>query len=558
MVRSQSDEPEDPNRVYSNQNESTYEYEAPEDAWRAYTYNSACVKGQGNRSYTNELIDLTKQNPVDLFVMKNKQTVEKIRNREYGKVRKAYINTLESFTFQTKNYLKSAQEDAKRLLKRLEDVEDDLSASDLNKINGDGRYREMKAAIERFADEKDLDAAAERSADVLLAVEEFSKGRKGFASDVEKRFMRYAVRAIGHCVPDAANNPSVKPLMNRINEVRSHRFMEQLQLPPQVRPSAANRHRFTTVNEKTAVTVGPLKNAGNMFEFYEEEDPADERTTQQKLVQQKIAQQKQMQEKQKQKIAQQNNLFKAAEELMNQEPVDQDEQKKAADDIYKFMYDEEPKDDLNVNDVPQIGAQPENVAPDLSEWVEKKEIIEPVMGNLEFMENLSDNYLKNDLTEESMAKQFATCIAIDAYKRIPEAPADHLYDKTAIKKEVETRQDDPAVKEMAHTFKTNKAMRDELKKAMTASVNAAAENKGSGKFDSYMKAVHGLYQGFTKAFADQKPEEAPFRRSMDKVQPAKAPANVQNDDPERDSSLSSNVGNERYTQVEDDMIGLQK
>ena len=242
---------------------------------------------------------------------------------------------------------------------------------------------------------------------------------------------------------------------------------------------------------------------------------------------------------------------------MNQEPVDQDEQKKAADDIYKFMYDEEPKDDLNVNDVPQIGAQPENVAPDLSEWVEKEEIIQPVMGNLEFMENLSDNYLKNDLTEESMAKQFATCIAIDAYKRIPEAPADHLYDETAIKKEVETLQDDPAVKEMAHTFKTNKAMRDELKKAMTASVNAAAENKGSGKFDSYMKAVHGLYQGFTKALADQKPEEAPFRRSVDKVQEKVQEKKVQEgapDDPNRDSSVLSDgniskVDGDRFTRV---------
>ena len=216
---------EAPNRRYSNENVSTYEYNAPETAWNTYAYVSSCVRGNGIEPYTNQTINETKKRPFDVLVMKNKQTVEKINNREFGKVRDAYMDTVNSFTFANRRDLREAQSMARGFLGRLE------SSANLVNVAQNPDWSDLLDRFQEFAIETDPQKAAEKSAAVLLAVEKFSKGKKSlWASAQDRAMVADALSMLAICVPDVRENPSVKPLIDRFNKVRAHRFQDSVRL----------------------------------------------------------------------------------------------------------------------------------------------------------------------------------------------------------------------------------------------------------------------------------------------------------------------------------------
>ena len=201
-----------PGSPYREKNESVYEYEPTEDDCRLFGAVMHVVKGDGGKQVTFDEWERIKALPLTKLTLRNPQTIEKLRRGESGPVAQAAVDVHKSFTFSSKEELKAAQENARRLLDGMYKRSGRAAALQ--------DWRDLSYAIHRFTEAESPEKAKKCSAEVLLAVESFTKGRKSIQDGKTQACVDDALSALAVCIPDAAKNPSVKPLIGRFNQVR--------------------------------------------------------------------------------------------------------------------------------------------------------------------------------------------------------------------------------------------------------------------------------------------------------------------------------------------------
>ena len=198
---------------YRNDNKSVYEYEAPESTWQLFSAMSHVMSGDGGKQMTYEETQRVKSLAIPKMILRNKQTEEKLKRGDSEGVVNAYTQTLKSFTFRSEEELKDMQQQAA------------LLETEMNRMKGKAtnsqEWRDLRYALQKFSKAGSTQDAAKRSADVLLAVENFTKGKKSKQDAETQPLVDTSLRALAMCVPDASHNASVKPLIDRFNQVRS-------------------------------------------------------------------------------------------------------------------------------------------------------------------------------------------------------------------------------------------------------------------------------------------------------------------------------------------------
>ena len=233
---------------HQEKDESVYQYEAPDSVWKDYLAASYLADNMGVIS-TKDIVRNSnrRNNPFDKLTLRNKQTVEKVQRGEFSAIRQARKDTEASFTFRREKDLREAQEAAQRLDGKMYLCVGDVADSQ--------EWKAVRSAVQKFGKAKDPAAAAEASAKVLLAVEKFTKGKKNAkqSSDV-KACVDLAMQALGTTIPDAARNPSVKPLVDRFNDVRAFRFQKPVDI-------GSNKYLSVSSNDSEAKSYTFLRRA---------------------------------------------------------------------------------------------------------------------------------------------------------------------------------------------------------------------------------------------------------------------------------------------------------
>ncbi|GEM_PF-5584039 len=231
---------------YVNPDKPVYEYEATDSQWEKLTAALACYRHEGYRSIDRKLIEKTRSEAIMACAMKNKRLTEMLDHNNYVAVREQLKRTKATFTFTDKVELSVGKANAKQVLSNIEGFDRGLAATP--------EFRAVVSSLKAFTNASDLDEAAERSAQVYLAVEKFTKGRKSkwlFSSTEKTYLVEQALEAVAAAVPDAPNNPTVRSLLDRFNEVRGHRLQDSVQLTNHNLLSASNR--AGTLSLKAAV-----------------------------------------------------------------------------------------------------------------------------------------------------------------------------------------------------------------------------------------------------------------------------------------------------------------
>ncbi len=211
-------------RPYQEKDESVYEYEASEEDWKlAACCTRLCIQ-QGGMPVTDADVKTAKNNVFAKLLLRNKRAGEVMRRGELANYMYGFNMTIDSFTYADEDQLKMAQDDTRELLASMRNYEGELSQ--------DPKWRQVLQAGQAFADCEDLEDAAEKSAEVLLAVEAFTKGRKSnYNNKTTRDMVSDSLTLLAKSIPDARNNPCVKPLIGRFNDVRAHRLQSRVELP---------------------------------------------------------------------------------------------------------------------------------------------------------------------------------------------------------------------------------------------------------------------------------------------------------------------------------------
>ena len=466
------------NRRYSHSDKSTYEYEAPEEMWRDYAAVSACLQGRGCEPLNDEKIGETKANAVDYLVMKNKQTVEKLQHREYRKVREAYKKTLNSFTFADPAGLRAAQQDSQRVLDRIDGRAD-------SPLSRSPEFMRVVDDLEGFRNARTPEEAAEYSADLLVAAEKFTKGRKSlYASDEEQRLVRDTLSAIAVAIPDAVHNPSVKPLIDRFNSVRKVRFQEQVRLRDYHRPCAVNA--YPNLPYQLGRKKAQQERTQNQLqdELYREEGPAANPAPAPRPVQQ----------------GQPNAVG-------SEMPVPLNLRAPAIEDQPVNEEDLAPMDEGNDLQAALYGEEQPDLGKEFEKMDQKPVNVEKAYEDAGDFKNLfktlSDGSLIT-LGKPVFKEQIAKTLAIYYTKPFVNAP--HLVDANVIKRKAEELKKDPIVEKIADDLENMKARRDDFRKIAEASDGQTKEHPNV-RFAKFCSSVYAYYRKHMPKNAEDEKED---------------------------------------------------
>ncbi|MBR6119211.1 MAG: hypothetical protein IKQ04_02700 [Oscillospiraceae bacterium] len=151
------------------------------------------------------------------MTLRNEHTVELLRRGAMSEVIERVNRTRNDFSFGSRRQLMNAQSRADCVLRKMKGMQGKAASSP--------EFAALMKALKSFVD-VDWDKANLQacSADVLMAVENFTKGRKNVQrSPRAQECVNLALDALVCAVPNAAANPQVKPLIDRFNQVRSAR-----------------------------------------------------------------------------------------------------------------------------------------------------------------------------------------------------------------------------------------------------------------------------------------------------------------------------------------------
>ena len=144
------------NLPYKNSNVFTYEHKPAEDDWKLFSATAMYMSGRGGKPFKQAVVEEFKEGPVNQLVMKNKQTIEKMRRGDYEGVKNAAYELRRSFKFADMETLKNAQREARIHL-------DFMAMTDATRarITKTREWKELREAIEQFADaQNNVDAIA--------------------------------------------------------------------------------------------------------------------------------------------------------------------------------------------------------------------------------------------------------------------------------------------------------------------------------------------------------------------------------------------------------------
>ncbi len=253
----------EPGREYQNPDKPVYEYKANDLQWKKLTALITSFRQEGDTPLTQELIDNTKNEALLACAMKNKRLTETLDNNNYTEARDILKRTKASFSFGEKYDLDNAQMYAKDVLDNIKDFNRGLAATP--------EFRAVVKSLKGFVKATDFDEAAEWSAQVYLAVEKFTKGKKSkwlFSSTEKTYLVEQALQAVAAAVPDATHNPTVRSLLDRFDAVRGHRLQDRVEIIDYTLSSAADRAK--KMNLKKAV----IDQDGIIDEIYNEDNHA--------------------------------------------------------------------------------------------------------------------------------------------------------------------------------------------------------------------------------------------------------------------------------------------
>lgn len=200
---------------------SVYEHKCSDNSFRRLAAMRHMVEGNsgeavpGKQALDREAAELRK-NPLSAMTLRNEHTVEMLRRGDIIGVTERLAQTRKDFTFGTFREFAEAQQRAARIRAKMEKMEGKAASSP--------EFTALKNALLAFreADYTKKDAAAKLSANVLTAVENFTKGRKNVQRSARaQECVNLALDALVALVPNAAENPHVTPLIDRFNQVRS-------------------------------------------------------------------------------------------------------------------------------------------------------------------------------------------------------------------------------------------------------------------------------------------------------------------------------------------------
>ncbi|MBO6158889.1 MAG: hypothetical protein J6P72_06485 [Firmicutes bacterium] len=198
---------------YKHRDRFTYEYEADQDSWKLFVAGNRLLGRSAGYPVSDQEVASVKKSATSQLLMRNKRTVEKLKRGELEEVKEEMLKLRRSFKFANRDTLGRAQADTIPLLEEMKIYHSGVAASN--------EWRQLLKAVEAFNQENDPVKAIDLSANVLVAVEKFTKGKKSKQSNMlTQTCVDLALRALSDCVPDAKNNPSVKPLIDRFNTVR--------------------------------------------------------------------------------------------------------------------------------------------------------------------------------------------------------------------------------------------------------------------------------------------------------------------------------------------------
>ena len=200
---------------------SVYEHKCSDNSFRRLAALRHMVDGSGAKEVpSRQALDreaaLLRQNPLSAMTLRNEHTVEMLRRGDILGVTERLAQTKKDFSFRSMRELKEAKQRAARIQAKMNKMEGKTASSP--------EFQALKDALKAFreADYTKKEEAAQRSADVLTAVENFTKGRKNVQRSARaQECVNLALDALVSLVPDAAANPHVSPLIERFNQVRS-------------------------------------------------------------------------------------------------------------------------------------------------------------------------------------------------------------------------------------------------------------------------------------------------------------------------------------------------
>ena len=199
------------------EDKSVYEYEAPYQVWKNYAAGMHFRYNRGAVPASRKNVEKLKRSPFDVLTLRNKRTVEHLKRGEMDSVAAARQKTEKSFTFLREKELAAAQQEAQQLSRQMHSCTGDAA--------GTREWGALKSAVFKFQTAETQVDAARASAEVLLAVEKFTKGKKNASQSPEvKACVDLALKSLEVAIPDAARNPSVRPLVDRFNDVRRYRL----------------------------------------------------------------------------------------------------------------------------------------------------------------------------------------------------------------------------------------------------------------------------------------------------------------------------------------------
>ena len=149
------------------------------------------------------------------MTLRNEHTVELLRRGAMSEVIERVNRTRNDFSFGSRRQLMNAQSRADCVLRKMKGMQGKAASSP--------EFAALMKALKSFVD-VDWDKANLQacSADVLTAVENFTKGRKNVQrSPRAQECVNLALDALVSTVPNAVSNPHVTPLMDRFAAVRS-------------------------------------------------------------------------------------------------------------------------------------------------------------------------------------------------------------------------------------------------------------------------------------------------------------------------------------------------
>ncbi len=545
-------DPQPANRRYRQDDRSVYEYVAPEGIWRPFTALAACIEGTGYQKLDNEMVENMKNSSFAALTMKNKRTVEKMQYRDYDAVREAYRKTRNSFTFANQQQFARQKVHAQNCLHRLAAMEGDYT--------GESSWNQLLDAVEGFTKAKTPEQAAEKSADVLQAVEAFSKGRKSkFASHEEQEAVNEALLALAITVPDASNNPSVQPLLNRFNTVRKVRLQGEVRLQDygtssrlQANPDIEHIQRPIPQAQTAATGV-----QNELYRLHRQRNLDDmgvreaQPEAAQNQPQPKVGQ-NQPQPKDVQNQPQPKEDYMPSVPLNLQAPEEMDpakygevEENPELNDAERFLYEDGPLPENEQVPIPEPPKEQAPVDPEQEKPVQKISVEQACLKTKGFLLGLkydSVEKLAQLNSEMALRIQFAQIQTLNEVKPLEGDPK-HL-DELEMDSRAEALRNDPVIIEMSQQFLKSTAMRRKFKEAYLV-----AEKKGKNTEKSFAELFNGFYQEVKKAL--QKKDEKGDREEDEKEVPEDE-KKVQEDENDRESVESaSSIGDnqDRFTQV---------